>query len=348
MKIFIKKMLNKAGVLNIFNAFTSGKINIFFYHGFTEDRTGTNNALENKFLPIAEFERHLEIYLKYGTPVSLPDVVSGKKIPRNAVVLTIDDGYANNFSLVYPLLKKYNFPATIFLTTGFIDREIFLWTDWLEFIVEGVPSGVERIIEWAGGVSEMNFSRDQTRELSIRDLKLALKKMPLKKIHLVLNGLQNALRIDYRWEKIPQSLYPLTWGQIREMKKTGLVSFGSHTVCHPVLSRCDRETQSFELIDSKRRIEEELGEPCPLFAYPNGKKDDYTRETVDLLKKAGYTHALTTNSGYNMSDSSNPYELKRWGAGQTCAELEYIAAGGPLIVHYPPFTRMRDQVKSGL
>lgn len=72
----------------------------------------------------------------------------GKKPLRNAVVITFDDGYRNNFEYAYPLLKKFNFPATIFLATDFIGRyfesrgnEFMKWDEAILMSKNGISFG---------------------------------------------------------------------------------------------------------------------------------------------------------------------------------------------------------------
>ena len=90
----------------------------------------------------------------------------------------------------------------------------------------------------------------------------------------------------------------LTWDHVRIMHEND-ISFGSHTVTHPILSRVPISRARTELCISKRVIEEKLGCPVKTFAYPNGKEEDFNETTKLLLKEAGYICALTTIFGTN-------------------------------------------------
>ena len=90
----------------------------------------------------------------------------------------------------------------------------------------------------------------------------------------------------------------------------GGVQFGSHTATHPILSRVDRAHAEREIVDSKRRIEEQLGVPVEGFAYPNGTRADFLPETKALLRAAGYAYAVTTISGSN-EPGQDVFELRR-------------------------------------
>jgi peptidoglycan/xylan/chitin deacetylase (PgdA/CDA1 family) len=328
MKTFLKRMSRYTGLLRISNALTPDKLSIMLYHGFCESKNKGESSLDSKFMPISEFEQHLKVYLKYGTPISLNDLLSGERLPPSPIVVTIDDGYANNYDLAFPVLQKYNFPATLFLTTGFIDRKLFLWTDWLEFIAVNA-SHADVKIELDKEVLSLNLGEPQVRNNAVKQLKALLKNMPTNKIRSFLYELQGMSKVEYDWERIPEPLQPLTWKQIKEMKKSGLISFGGHTVSHAILSKCNKEEQAVEMVESKARIEEELNDACLILAYPNGKEDDFTEETIGLAKKANYRIAVTTTSGYENSNGYDSYKLKRWGTdlfGK--GDLEFLISGG--------------------
>jgi peptidoglycan/xylan/chitin deacetylase (PgdA/CDA1 family) len=100
----------------------------------------------------------------------------------------------------------------------------------------------------------------------------------------------------------------LSWDEIRVMHRGG-IGFGSHTATHPILSRVDRAQARVEIVESKRKIEEELGVVVEGFAYPNGTRADFLSETKSLLQEAGYLYAVTTIPG------SNESEVDAYGSG---------------------------------
>jgi peptidoglycan/xylan/chitin deacetylase (PgdA/CDA1 family) len=101
----------------------------------------------------------------------------------------------------------------------------------------------------------------------------------------------------------------LTWDEVKVMHQRG-VSFGSHTVTHPILSKISADEAKKEIDESKRIIEEKLRIPIRSFAYPNGRKEDFSEATKILLREAGYSCALTTIFGANESDQ-DLLELRR-------------------------------------
>ncbi len=102
---------------------------ILTYHSFDYRKSLLSVSPEN-------FERQMR-YLKDKrfNVISLGELIkgikTGKKFSHNTIVITIDDGYENNFKLAYPILKKYGFPAIIFLTTDHIgvDKKFLTWNE---------------------------------------------------------------------------------------------------------------------------------------------------------------------------------------------------------------------------
>jgi peptidoglycan/xylan/chitin deacetylase (PgdA/CDA1 family) len=104
----------------------------------------------------------------------------------------------------------------------------------------------------------------------------------------------------------------MTWEQAREMTDHGM-SFGSHTVTHPILTALSTSEIEAELLASRVTIERELGASCATFAFPNGDFDD---RCVDLLRAHGFRAAFTQIFGVNRP-GDNTLRLKRIGVGRT-------------------------------
>lgn len=325
----LKGALRRTGVLDLLSRVTTrGRVDIFLYHGLCPG-SDPDPSLP-KLLPVDQFEAHIRTYLRYSRPLSLEAAL---QTGARGVVVTFDDGYANNYSLALPILQKYNFPATIFLTTGFLDRAVPLWVDRLEFLIRTAPA-CDMTLEWRDSsfpVSLRGFLRRTEAKMRFNHF---LRGLPPDEIHDFLGKLENCLQLRYSWETIPELLRPLTWDQVRAMRATGLISFGCHTVTHPVLSRCSEPVQVFEIQESKQRIEAELGEECIGFAYPYGKKSHYTELTTRLVRKAGFTFALSAESGSADASLLNRFEINRWGADLDVNDLSFVVAGGPSVSHY--------------
>lgn len=93
----------------------------------------------------------------------------------------------------------------------------------------------------------------------------------------------------------------LSWDEVRSTMH--LARIGGHTHTHPILSRIDRDGCNLEISMCKQRIEEETGCSPAFFAYPNGRDEDYTQETKNVLRRHGFKLAFSTCEGVAGPDS---------------------------------------------
>jgi len=326
---FLKGVLRKSWALDLTGRLTArDRVETLLYHGLCP---GSNRDPRfPKLMPVKEFEEHVRTCARYSRPLPLKQALQPGV---SGVVITFDDGYANNFDLVFPVLEKYRCPATIFLTTGFLDRSTPLWSDWLESVIMNAPPK-NTLFQWRDLSLTLQLANHSQRTQIICEMRRELRALTIAEIQEFLRALETHLCVRYDWDTLPELLRPLTWDQVRTMRASGLISFGAHTVSHPVLSRCSEEIQTLEILESKRRIEQELGEECAFFAYPYGKGDDYTEITKRIVTDAGFKFALTAESGSTKPSSCNLYEVPRWGADITLNELSFLVAGGPAITGY--------------
>src|SRR5204862_4445508 len=101
----------------------------------------------------------------------------------------------------------------------------------------------------------------------------------------------------------------MSWDEARQLDRHGF-SVEAHTAHHPIMSRLTREQAVAEAQTSKHAIEAELQKEVRFFAYPNGKRDDFTAETKEVLREAGFQAAFTTAPTKNTPDD-DPYALGR-------------------------------------
>jgi peptidoglycan/xylan/chitin deacetylase (PgdA/CDA1 family) len=114
----------------------------------------------------------------------------------------------------------------------------------------------------------------------------------------------------------------LTWHDIAEMSRHNM-TFGAHTVTHPILTRLGLAHAIDEILISKRTIEAHLRSPVSLFAYPNGSPADFNHAIKQALKQAGFLCAATTIWGVN-DIHTDPFELRRVHAWDSDARISLL------------------------
>lgn len=217
---------------------------------------------------------------------ALTALASGRMPPR-AVCITFDDGYRSTHDLALPVLREFGFPATVFVTTGFVDRGS-MWNDRiLEALRTMKAAGLN--LEDAGLGSYSLDTLEQRREAVAVLTEKAKYLEPAARQALVerLDGLADS----------PAREPMLTTDMIRAMMEQG-IEIGAHTVSHPILTSLPDAGALQEMEESKRQLEAITGRPVRYFAYPNGKHGkDFDERHMAMARQAGFEAAFTTALG---------------------------------------------------
>lgn len=267
-------------------------------------------------LPTEVFERHMAFVARAYVVLPLEELVErmGRNaVPRNALAITLDDGYRDNLTHAAPVLARHGLPATVFLATGFIGTAEVPWFDRVALAFKTTRATAYRA-PW-GATVRLESPADR---LSALDGMLAhLKGLPDDDMRRAVDALVAALEVtDQRGLKNRM----LDWDDVHALAGLGL-SIGAHTVSHPVLSRVSLQRAWAEIDGSRAMIATAGGRAPQAFAYPNGKPADYTAAVARLVREAGFSCAVATRFGVNTA-ATPPYELRR---------------GGPWEHHLPMF-----------
>jgi peptidoglycan/xylan/chitin deacetylase (PgdA/CDA1 family) len=278
-------------------------------------------------LPTAVFASRMAHIARHYQVLSVEEMVARLqegRVPRNALALTFDDGYRDNFTHVAPILKRLGLPATIFLVTGYIGTPNAMWFDRVAMAFKIATA--RRVAVGNGRVLPLGAVRDR---LAALDAALAhLKRLPDEERRAEVDRLSAALPPGS--PERPKRLM-LSWDEVRALRGLGF-SIGAHTVTHSVLSRLTPDRAWDEIHGSKTAIEKVLDGPVSAFAYPNGGPEDYNTSVQELVRKAGFSCAVTTRRGLNDLDTP-VLELRRGGPWEHhlptyALKLAYYSATG--------------------
>ena len=238
--------------------------------------------------PTGVFRQQMELVRRYFSVQPLDALVAGHA-PPNAIAITFDDGYRDNYTHAFPVLRELELPATIFLVTGAVDANRLIWHDRIFDAFHRTTAPIpDKHQELASVLDEVRAAGPVERSELISRL--------LERL-----GVESS---DVGWDK-------LTWDDVREMAAAG-IRFGAHTLDHPILSHVSATEARRQVKGSKHRIESELGCEVTSFAYPNGRPVDFDATTKLILSEEGFRSAVTTVPGSNDA-SSDPFELRRVG-----------------------------------
>jgi peptidoglycan/xylan/chitin deacetylase (PgdA/CDA1 family) len=282
-------------------ASSSGRI--LMYHRILnegEDLSGVNMVTKKAF------ERQMRIICEKYNPVSMYELVEGIKngnLRKGSVAITLDDGYRDNYLNAYPILKRYGIPATIFLTSGIIGTHDMLWFD---KVSASISLTHKKKLYFEG--KSFNLSEKKSREVANQSIVSILKNMEHKSRLKSLDNLMETLNITK--DMLPKDMM-LEWNHVKEMSESGLITFGAHTLTHPILTQLSMENIKKEIFDSKDIIEKIISKKVDLFSYPNGDKSDFNEDIKNLLRRA-FICSSSTIPGKNDS-KSDLFELRRIG-----------------------------------
>ncbi len=102
----------------------------------------------------------------------------------------------------------------------------------------------------------------------------------------------------------------MSWAEVIALLEDGLFEPGAHTIGHLMLASLERDEQRYEIRHGKATLESKLGRPVTSFAYPFGRPEDFTSETVDDVHDAGFAAACVNFEG-TIVRSSDPLQLPR-------------------------------------
>jgi peptidoglycan/xylan/chitin deacetylase (PgdA/CDA1 family) len=239
---------------------------------------------------VAEFRWQMEVLARCFNVLSLSQalkLLDAGRLPPRAVCVTFDDGYRSVHDLALPVLKEFGLPATVFVTSGFLDGGT-MWNDRIITAVQSMKADRLDMGEFGLGLLPLG-SVDDRKASSLRLIEGAKYLPPRERSRLVehLEALVGE----------PARGLMLTPEMVVSLDRNG-VEIGAHTVTHPILTSLDGNSARAEIVGSKEYLEQLLGKPVPLFAYPNGKVGiDFDASHISILRENGFAAAFTTAVG---------------------------------------------------
>ena len=247
--------------------------------------------------------------------------MSGRN-PSRFACLTFDDGYRDNYEIAFPLLRYWDVPATIYITTGFIEGTALAWWYGVQAILDQYPIFNVRYEDHQ--VSWPTANRVQ-KHIAYQAICAKLRTATPTVYASIVNNLQQDYAIDFRRISMEQMLTP---EMVRELAASDQIELGAHTVAHPVLSTLPLIDARMEMIDSKQRLESLCGQPVHHFAYPYGDRAAVNSTVQTLAEECGFRSAALAYGGPIYRDSDR-YALPRipFGGEDSTEDLRVRTSG---------------------
>lgn len=297
-KRLIIRILEASGGLKALRWYNRSTPQILMYHRIID-----KPFIEG--LPPLEFEKQIAYIAKNFRVVPIDTLIteiSQNTIKPFSIALTFDDGHYDFYDNAWPILKKYHLPASLYITTGFVDGDLWLWPDLLKFVILNsvnkkifLPPLGEIFLDEENLSASWHLLGDycltlatNTREDFIREV---------------------AYKVAVTLPTTPTPPFtPVSWHQLHEMKREGL-DIGSHTISHPILSGLSEHDINHELLASGQNILKHLGQFPRGICYPNGRPTDVNDMVINQAKNIGYNYGLLArNTGI---EKNNPFLIGR-------------------------------------
>lgn len=315
----------KYGLYQFARMLMSGQPRILMYHRFAEEAGGGETTREN-------FSKQVAYIRRYYRPMTLETLCgyleSGARIPRNAIVLTVDDGYRDFYDIAWPVLQEYSVPATLFVTTGFVSGDMWLWPDKISWILESAGANNAGFQWHSFCIGENELEMDSPKVWKrIIDFLLS---MPDSEKHDVIEALTLAWRLETP-DKAPERYAACTWDQLRELRAAG-IEIGGHTVTHPTLGQVSEEQAQREINECRLKLELELGQAPVSFCYPNGMPSDFSANLMKQVEEGGFRCAVAAFA--DTAGVKHRFALRRHSGGNNWFQFCKAVSGVELIGYY--------------
>lgn len=253
----------------------------------------------------ARFEEQVEWLCRVADVVPL-DEVRGRARGRR-VAITFDDGYADVAEVAEPVLRALGAPATAFVVTRQLGGREFWW-DRLEHLLLDAEAVPERlVVEPAGRRVTIDVRSTPGRFRALKALNHRLRLLPGAEIEDALSQVAAQMRSTVSPCGVHRTM---TAEQVRSLSEGGVIAVGGHGRTHTMLSALDAGDQNDEILGSRDDLVALTGRVTS-FAYPYGIGPSYTRQTVELVRKAGFRQAFT-NTGGTVRRRTRRLLLPRW------------------------------------
>lgn len=294
-------MTRNAVIRHWMDASSVGSLTIFQYHKIPS----VSPAFIHGEVEAAEFSRVLNNYLEWFNFLPLDEGVERMQrgsLPRRAAAMTFDDGYADWFEHIVPLLSAHGVPATFFITSNQLGKKEPFWHERIAHAVAArAPGQLPADFDW--GRMEIG-SCDADIANTIVAVQEKLKYQPLAQREAAIALLEDGIPRN-------EAFRPFTAADIIRLRDAGF-QIGGHSRNHPILSRCTPAEALDEIGGCKEELEGILRQPVTQFAYPNGRPGcDFREEHVFAVRRAGYRLAVTTSPGTARA-TTDPFQLPRF------------------------------------
>jgi peptidoglycan/xylan/chitin deacetylase (PgdA/CDA1 family) len=261
------------------------------------------------------FDRQVEFCKANFRVVAIDDVlrfVRGEApLPPRPLLITLDDGYLDNFDVAYPILRRHGVPATFFIATAYVGERRLFWWDRIHYLVGSATNEVAELTYPHSFTLRLGHGAGDRTAAIARALRIAKDEVGLDMQRFLDHlGDKAGVLADPARERALVDAHLMTWEHVRALRRGGM-DVQSHTHTHRVLHTLPRDALVTDLVTAREILEDVLGHPVRAVAYPVGKAAVYAEDTRRAVRDAGYEIGFSNRNGVNPLHAVDAFDLKR-------------------------------------
>lgn len=284
---------------------------IFLFHGVINQSNYKVRNYNGKHIQKDIFAKCIKLLKNNGNAFSMDNLIDRhskkEKLPPKSFAITFDDGFENNFTVASPILYDFKVPATIYITTEFIEKNSMSWIDRIEFALENTD--LKSI--YAYWLKRKIVIKDSETKISfLNEIRSYVKNNSNCDSSIFANELCEQLGFSKIYSSNDPIDKKMSWDQVSEANKSDLLTIGGHTHTHPILSFLNNTQLSYELDTSIKLLKDKADITPRHYSYPEGLKHCYSENVIKELKKRGVLCCPTAINGVN-NLADDLFHLKR-------------------------------------
>jgi peptidoglycan/xylan/chitin deacetylase (PgdA/CDA1 family) len=338
-------LLRSGGFAALRRAKPSRQVAILRYHAICGDE---GHAYADPLICISPeaFSTHVRYLASNYRVLPMSDVVAafreGSSLPDNTIVITFDDGYADNLAAARTLHAS-GISGTFFVTSECLQGGLPFWPSELRTLIPAI-AGPELRLDVAGAPVVVPFATEEDRRHAIKRVNRIFKSNSIP--------VRESLRAQLRTlaGNPPVSNPMLSWEQLAEMHRLGM-TIGAHTMTHPNLPSAGLDAATAEIQGAKERLERELNQPVTMFSYPNGGAEQYYTPELQRVVAKHYAAAASSRNAF-AGPRSDLYALERIEVEERLEDLVFAleverfafrpTGDGPALGHKDSLDRLKS------
>ena len=240
--------------------------------------------------------------------------LNGFKFTDRCAMITFDDGYRDNYTSAFPILKNHGVSALFFVATDYIENPRLPWWDHISYVIKRTQCSV---ISLKTSTTLRVDLAQIGREEGINQVLRAFKSVNKANETDFLSELEESARVHVDRLAMGAGIF-MTWSHLCNMMNEGM-SVGSHAHTHTILAQLSEAEQRRELALSREMLEGHLKHPIRSVSYPVGGRTRFTETTKKLCQELGYKMGFAFYGGINRPGQTDSFEIKRMGVDITDA-----------------------------